>query len=296
MILTMHRRARASELPAAAGAWDLAFVGPVVDERGLAALDYARTFAGTIHELQFDVDVNEVRVDGQTAGADSIEDMVAGRRVLLEATTLGFVEVFQSARACRNRPSVCLDILYAEPSEYQTLERSLPLSGREFSLTDEVRPFSGVPGATLLLRPEVPTEVAFFLGYEGQRLAQVMEQTSIDPKRCTVIFGVPAFQPGWEMNSFANNIAVLREHRIERILYAGAQNPKAAYDALSRIRDASPDARLLVGPVGTKPHGLATALFACEHANVGLIYDHPVRQSKRSRKIASWHLYGVQFG
>jgi hypothetical protein len=59
----------------------------------------------------------------------------------------------------------------------------------------------------LVLRDDIPTKTVFLLGYEGQRLAQALEQTDIRPSNCSVVFGVPAFQPGWEMDAYANNVA-----------------------------------------------------------------------------------------
>ena len=48
----------------------------------------------------------------------------------------------------------------------------------------------------------------------------------------SVVFGVPAFNAGWEMDSMANNVAVMREESVRNVYFCGADNPKAAADVL----------------------------------------------------------------
>lgn len=162
-------------------------------------------------------------------------------------------------------------------------------------MSDIVEQFSGIPGNAILLRDDVPAKAVFLLGYEGQRLEQALEQTDLRPSNCSVVFGVPAFRPGWEMDAYANNVRVIRERQLSRnILFAAAQNPAAAYAAIDRVyASCAPHERLVIVPIGTKPHGVGTALFACDHPDVGVLYDHPKRKQKRSEEVGTWHLYTV---
>jgi hypothetical protein len=275
--------------------WSQAFVGRSVDERGIAAIAFATKHSDRVSELAFDVETNNLLVDGVAVLEGEIPESLLTRDVLLEATTLGFVELYRVAKERKDADILDLSIIYAEPADYRSPERQRPLTRRDFELTDEVQNFAAVPGATLLLRNDDAAHGAFLVGYEGQRLEQLLDQTNISSARCHVIFGVPAFQPGWEMNSFANNLPVLLDHSIRSLLYAGAQNPVAAYRALEEVWKTTSGSRLLIGPIGTKPHGIGAALFACEHNGVGLVYDHPVRKGGRTSDIASWHLYDVLF-
>jgi hypothetical protein len=183
-----------------------------------------------------------------------------------------------------------------EPKDYYRPRRSQIVHRRDFELSDEVEEFAGVPGNTLLLLPDRPLKVVVFAGFEGQRLNRFLEQTGLSPSKCEFIFGVPAFQPGWEMDSFANNFRVLKgEQMTGRVHFCGAQNPASAYDALTRIHGSCNGERVSVTPIGTKPHGIGSALFLCEHSDVGVVYDNPKRKKDRTDKIGTWHLFNAEF-
>ena len=53
--------------------------------------------------------------------------------------------------------------------------------------------------------------------------------------------------------------------------------------------------RLIILPIGTKPHGIGAALFACEYNDVGVVYDYPAKRQERSKSIGDWHLFNVDF-
>jgi hypothetical protein len=167
---------------------------------------------------------------------------------------------------------------------------------RDFDLSDEVDDFTAVPGNTFLLLPERPLKVVVFVGYEGQRLNRYLEQTGVPPSKCSFVFGVPAYHPGWEMNSFANNFRVLKgEQMAGKVFFCGAQNPYSVYVMLNRIYKSCNGERVSITPIGTKPHGIGSALFLCEHSDVGVVYDNPKRKKERTDKVGTWHLFDVDF-
>lgn len=132
-------------------------------------------------------------------------------------------------------------------------------------------------------------------GYESERIDRAMEENMITPRNCSLLFGVPAFQAGWEMNSFANNVRVIRDLRLEGgIFFASANNPCAVYDTIQNIYDSLLESEeLYLVPVGTKPAGIATAIFAVQNPKVSILYDHPKKKLKRTKEIEKWHLYDV---
>ena len=97
------------------------------------------------------------------------------------------------------------------------------------------------------------------------------------------------------MDAIANNIRVVSEHNLRGgVHFCGADNPAGAIEILSHVQTAlAPGERMFVAPIGTKPHGIGSALFASANSGVGIIYDHPNRTPKRSDSIASWHLFTV---
>lgn len=289
--------------------WGTTIIGDSVDERGEAAIAFAKSVSGDAIPMRFIPSPEMVvEVGSSQCSPDAIDAYVAslsGTTILIEATTLGLVETFLLCKAAKGCGLRGISLLYTEPMNYRG-PNSEPMNygrtnlrevlrRRDFELSDEVESFSGIPGAALLLRP-TDTRLVFLLGYEGQRLEQALEQTGIRPSQCCVVFGVPAFQPGWEMDSFANNVRVIRERSIDEIMYAAAHSPAGAYDVLDKaFKSRLTGERFLISPIGTKPHAIGAALFACEHEDVGLLYDHPVRSRGRSRDVAMWHLYDVVF-
>jgi hypothetical protein len=176
--------------------------------------------------------------------------------------------------------------------------RSQILHKRDFELSDEVPGYRAIPGATLMLSDRLPQRSVFFLGYEERRLELALEDYQmLQPSSCDVVFGVPAFRPGWEMDAFANNVRVIREREISGgVYFCGAENPDSAVEVLESIySNLEDDERLFIAPIGTKPNGVGVALFAATHPTVGILYDHPQRRPDRSKEVAGWHLYNVDF-
>lgn len=282
--------------------YDIAIVGDVVDDRGTASLSFLKEKSHSLIHLIYDEDNFECKVDGKCVSADNFEsyfNKIIKKSVAVDATTLGFVEIFLSLRALKGFCN-CIDILYVEPNYYSKSRRSEILGKREFDLSDEFPGFKAIPGATVMMSDIRPQTTVFFLGYEGRRLARCLEDNPmILPKKCAVIFGVPAYQAGWEMNSFANNIKTIVEKNLRGgIYYCGAGNPLSAYlkiDEIHKSLDKERKEILIIAPIGTKPNGVGAALFAAINENIGLLYDHPRRKQDRSKDVGKWHLYKIDF-
>jgi hypothetical protein len=118
---------------------------------------------------------------------------------------------------------------------------------------------------------------------------------TLKPSDCSVVFGVPAYKPGWEVHAFANNVRVLETKRLSGgIHFCGAENPSGAFELLDEIRmSLETGTRMIVAPIGTKPNGIGAALFAAVNPSVGLLYDHPNRSPGRSEAVSRWHLYQI---
>ena len=281
------------------GTWDVAILGEQLDERGSAARAFAAKHCAQSVECSYNADRFELLLAGVNGPADRANDAyskLSGRSFLLEATTLGFAEMFLTCRALKSIGASGVSLLYVEPMDYSAPRAQL-LHKRDFELSDEVPGFIPVPGATILLEDRRAQRGVFFLGFEERRLDRAMEDHPIVPSRTSVVFGVPAFQPGWEMDAFANNARVLRGRTITGgVHFCGAQNPLAAYQVLQQVKaECEKDEEMFVAPLGTKPHGIGAALFAAENPDIGILYDHPKRRIKRTVKVSSWHLFDVTF-
>jgi hypothetical protein len=274
---------------------DLAFVGAAIDARGKAAQETLSVVTKTQVRLQYDAERLHLRCDSEIVECDEFADWLKNRSprtVLLEATTLGLPEIAMCCRAVKSIDLAEITFLYVEPREYSAPRIDQALHKRDFDLSYEVVGYSAIPGSAFLLE-ELGQLVVFFCGYEGERLDQAFESLKLNPERCSIVLGVPAFRPGWEMNTFANVLPVIRDREIRGgVAFCGADNPAAARDLLAdRYTSKKPDDQMFVAPIGTKPHGIGAALFATEHDDVGLLYDHPLRRSQRTTESGRWHLF-----
>jgi hypothetical protein len=283
--------------------WDIAVVGKTLDDRGTVATDFVAQHADAVISVQYDPEDFSLEIDKVRGAADDVEGAIrawASKTVLIEMTTVGFVELFLLIRALSRIGGTEISFLYVEPREYAHSRRTPLLHRRDFELSAEVPGYRGIPGAAMIMSDLEKQRAVFFLGYEERRLDRALEDFQmLNPENCSVVFGVPAFQAGWEMDAFANNIRVIRERGLSGgVFFCGAENPAAAIDVLQSLKSefqSDNKQRLVVAPIGTKPNGLGVALFAAIHADVGLLYDHPRRKSKRTEQSSNWHLYQATF-
>ena len=275
--------------------------GAAVDDRGTAAVDILTRKAGSTILAEYLVNEFSISLSEDLCETESLSayfSSLSHKSYMLEGTTLGIVELFLITKALRESGASNVYISYVEPSTYSTPMRTQLLHRRDFDLTDEVPGFSAIPGAIIRLTDRRKQKGVFFLGYEETRFARAFEDHAmIAPANCISVFGVPAFNPGWEMNSFARNLTVIDEKKIKGgIHYCGAENPLSAFKLLTKIKDSCDDCEeMFVVPLGTKPNGIGAILFAIENETVGLLYDHPIRKTGRSSNVAKWHLYSVRF-
>lgn len=205
----------------------------------------------------------------------------------------------QLLRAAKQANIKFVDCLYVEPRDYEKSTYLESSWSRDFSLSNSHR-ITGVPGFLATHGDIEANQVRLvaFLGYESSRLAAAAEQeVGLDWDKYAIV-GVPGFSPGWETNTLANNIDELEAQDFQSVRYCSASSVTGALDLLEQIhsegyRDTPHTA---IAPMGTKPHGIATALFLLKHSQFqesSLIYDHPFRAAGRTSEIRRWHLYRI---
>jgi len=280
--------------------WEVAYHGDALDTRGCEALQFIRARSRKTVACHQDSDSpRKLVVDGARISTRDLLKVDRQTSVLLEATTLDLVELLHLLRAAVEHGLQRVDLLYAEPGSYQ--REAIPLDApwrREFTLSDNYR-FEGVAGFAANLNVDSDKTLVAFLGYEGARLVQAIEQLS-DMAGWTkiAVFGVPGYASGWEMNALANNVGTLYGMWDLSIQYCAAASVTGALDILERVHSRQSDsATTVVAPLGTKPHTIASALFLvkhCKYQQSTLIWDHPSRTANRSAEVRRWHLYRIQ--
>jgi hypothetical protein len=266
--------------------------GEELDDRGESACRSAPERARV--KLTFDVEDMSLTVGTQKMSGDSAVELLSGydwRNVVLEATTLGFAELFCATNALITSGANVINIIYVEPGEY-TRERK---GAESFALSEPTRGYVAIPNAIVDLASDEVEAGVFFLGFEPERLDRALEEYQmIASKDVKVVFGIPAYHPAWELDAIVPHLAALESHKLVPD-YCSANDPEAAFETLERTRETlGADKRMFVAPIGPKPCGIASAIFASVYpGQVGLLFDHPRRKKKRSKGVDLWRRFTV---
>ncbi len=180
---------------------------------------------------------------------------------------------------------------YTEPKRYRHIHES-EAPDEEFELYDRIVGGNySVPGFAKISRADNELLVAPF-GFERQRLISLYE--SVEPKGGLIpILGFPAFVPGWNLTALYMNYKVIGDAMAEqKIRFCDASSPFALYKLLDELDQTYCDTqKMLLAPLGTRPHSLGAALFATKNKRCHLIYDFPVEKMFRSDDILKANIY-----
>lgn len=278
--------------------WDIAVLGEKsLDTRSEIACDFASNHSQTHFQMHYDVSKKQFEINGGSVTIGAIRTKLRGSKsLLIEATALNCPEILYLLRAAKDEGVEKISFLYLEPLEYRRTLKGRLADYRDFDLSDNRR-FQGLHGFMANFY-EIPLgRAVFFLGYEKARLGQALEQEeALKGWKKHAVFGIPAFEPSWEIDSIANNAQQLATYKYE-VQYATASSVNAAYSLLNELfLNDKTDCTIVVAPLGTKPHTIGASLFVVEHNafdRAVLLYDHPQRSRGRSTDIGRWHLYDV---
>lgn len=272
----------------------ICFHGASVDDRGNSALSLININPENKIGISYDFDEMLLSVDEHTDIADKVNELISPYvtgdiPIILEATTLGFPELFLCIKALIDLEIKKFSIVYIEPSEYN---RTNP-SADSFALSELNAGYKPIPNAIVDLAGEDVEAGVFFLGYEQNRLERAFEEYQmITNKELKLIFGIPAFKPGWELNSIVPHLPFIKDYHVS---YCAANDPSSALECLeATLESINADNKMFIAPIGTKPCGIASALFASLNPHrVGLLYDHRKKKEKRSKGVSTCHRYVV---
>jgi len=185
--------------------------------------------------------------------------------------------------------------VYVEPASYRF--SSTPKEGEIFDLSERISGISPIPGFISLKDPPDEEKVCFvpLLGFEGARLAYLIEQVQPPGEKIWPIIGVPGFRPEYPFFSYhGNQLPLLRTHAWKNVRYAIANCPFSLFYTLEIIASEIPDNFIKIAPIGTKPHALGAILYSLENPDsVELVYDHPIRKKERTEGIDRLLVYNI---
>lgn len=182
--------------------------------------------------------------------------------------------------------------VYVEPLDYK--HSPTPTEGEIFDLSERISGISPIPGFVSLAESE-DENVCFvpLLGFEGTRFSYLLEQVQPPGGKIVPVIGAPGFRPEYPFYTYQGNKLALLETRSWRsVKYAAANCPFSLFYTLQDIAQEHPGDSLKIAPIGTKPHALGAILYAISSpSTVELVYDHPIRKSKRTSGAAQILVY-----
>lgn len=195
------------------------------------------------------------------------------------------------------KSAVGLDVnvhaVYAEPLGY--IPSGASADSLIFDLSERIAGISTLPGFARLIEPDDPEDFYFIpiLGFEGARLAFMLNQIEIPHDRILPIIGAPGFRPEYPFHTYLGNRVPFDERPIwQGVRFAMANCPFSLMHTLEDIAADYPDKLLKVAPLGTRPHALGAVMSAIRNeSRIELIYDHPIPRATRSTGTGSILVY-----
>lgn len=281
--------------------WDIAFVGNAINKRGNEGLEFIKEKSSQVIIIEYIPSIFKMKFGEDEFFVDDINKLLEshiGKNILIDSTTLNFAEILIIMQALKDLGISNFSILYIEPKNYNIKDKVADiLHQRDFELSESIVGYEAIPGHALLLTSEVTQKVVFLCGYESERIDRALEDSDIQGSNCSCIFGIPAYIPGWEMNSFDNNITVIKEKGISGgINFCGATNPLAIYKTLDNIyAGLENDDEMFIVPLATKPMNIGACLFLLSKPKekVAVLYDHPKEIKDKAIEISKWHLFDI---
>ena len=188
-----------------------------------------------------------------------------------------------------------VSVVYVEPRSYTF--STTPTEGEIFDLSEAIHGILPLPGFSVLNEPDDEELVLFvpFLGFEGHRLAYVLEQVQPPRRNIVPVIGVPGFMPEFPFHTYLGNRNILAPWNLHtQVRHAIANSAFDAFYQLQEIASDYPQHFLKIAPIGTKPHALGAVLFSLRtERSVEIVYDHPIRKPNRTIGSAKILVYEI---
>ncbi len=248
----------------------------------------------------------ETEVETQLVGSSDISvHRLRSRKQLSEVWTIGeSASIYLDITGLRHhvwipllRSALATDklvhVVYVEPEAYR--HSSTPTEGQIFDLSERIGGIAPIPGFASLRRTSDEFMFLPLLGFEGTRLAYLLEQVQPINDRIIPVVGVPGYLPEHPFNSFlGNRIALQETNAWQRVRYADANCPFSLFYLLEQIEKEFQPQHTKIAVIGTKPHALGGTLFVLEDQDTReLIYDHPIRKTERTSGVGRLLQYEV---
>lgn len=205
------------------------------------------------------------------------------KRILLDLTSLNHVLImFLAKQLIQKTVPRGLFAAYIRPERYNVQPDLLGSA-----LSDRIQAVEAVPGFTK--RESKNQTLCAFLGFEGIRLNNILEAVH-DVDRFIPVVAFPSGNPHWYKITVWNTMDILQSEYTNSVLCKCLS--ESVFDAVALLeKNVGPGDKVVLAPLGTRPHSLACAIFACNHANARIVYDFVIEQEHRAIGISNITIY-----
>lgn len=208
---------------------------------------------------------------------------VTDRNILIDLSSLNHILImFLTKQLITNVTPRSLFAAYIRPLQYRSQSGTVG-----YDLSEQIHAVEAVPG--FAKRESENQQLCAFLGFEGIRLKNVLETMhSIDKLMPIVAF--PSGAPQWYNVTVWNSMDILQSESTNISIYKCMS--ESVYDAVKLLREiVAQEDKVVLAPLGTRPHSMACAIFACEHQATRIIYDFVVENENRAIGISDITVY-----
>lgn len=208
---------------------------------------------------------------------------VAQKSVLLDMSSLDHVLImFLTKQLVQQVVPRSLFATYIRPERYVNQVGSIGIS-----LSTQVQAIAAVPSFNR--RDLGDQTLCAFLGFEGIRLKNVLE-TVHNVERFIPIIAFPSGTPQWYNVAMWNSMDTLQSECNDPYVYKCCS--ESIFDAVDILEQhIRVNEKVVLAPLGTRPHSMACALFACKHPHTRIIYDYVVEHQHRAIGISEITVY-----
>jgi len=178
-----------------------------------------------------------------------------------------------------------IHVVYAEPDKYDT--KQFHKRGEDHEWAGTIKGISPLPGFSNFANSDDDYVFCVFLGFEGGRFAHLLKEMQPMEELIIPVLGLPGFRIEYPYNAYWSNRKVLKDTESSaNIKYTAANSIVDAYILLHRIKKDNLNHKIVVAPLGTKPHAIASIAFAMNYfKDVEIVYDNPIKMESRSEGI-----------
>jgi len=176
-----------------------------------------------------------------------------------------------------------IHIIYVEPHLYNVPD--FKLEGVYNDLSEKIDGIEPLPGFANVMPNTDEVKFVALLGFEGGRFTYLKECVQPPDDGIIAVIGVPGYRAEYPFVAlWGNRITLENTNSWSDIRYVAANSLVDMYFLLKKILSELPVSyKLIVAPIGTKPHAIGAMLFALQFpARVEIVYDNPKRKINRT--------------